>query len=57
MPRTKSRSGHTSTAARKTRASRANGTRQAGRSEDATKMRRYLEFVRAIVGGSGRNGR
>lgn len=57
MPRTKSRSGHTSTAARKTRASRSNGTRQAGRSEDATKMRRYLEFVRAIVGGSGRNGR
>jgi hypothetical protein len=57
MPRTKSRSGHTSASSRKTRASRGNGTRQATRSDDATKMRRYLDFVRAIVGASGRNGR
>lgn len=57
MPRTKSRSGHSSNAARKARASRGNGTRQASRSEDAIKIRRYLDFVRAIVGNAGRNGR
>jgi hypothetical protein len=56
MPRTKSRSTHAATSSRKSRSGRSNGTRHAGRGEDAMKIRRYIEFLRAIVGSS-RNGR
>ena len=56
MPRTKSRSSHAASASRKGRSGRSNGSRTAVRGEDAAKIRRYLEFLRAIVGSS-RNGR
>ncbi|HET9950922.1 MAG TPA: hypothetical protein VFS09_03915 [Candidatus Eisenbacteria bacterium] len=55
MARTKSRSSH-SAVSRKSRSTRSNGTRRANRSEDGTQIRRYLDFIRAIVGPS-RNGR
>jgi hypothetical protein len=55
MPRTKSRSSH-SAVSRKGRTTRSNGTRRANRSDDGTQIRRYLDFLRAIVGTS-RNGR
>ena len=56
MPRTKSRSSH-SAVPRKSRSTRSNGTRRANRSEDGNQIRRYIEFLRAIIGGSPRNGR
>jgi hypothetical protein len=55
MPRTKTRTSHT-TVSRKRRPTRSNGGRRANRIEDDTQIRRYLDFVRAIVGSS-RNGR
>jgi len=56
MPRTKSRSSH-SAVSRKSRSTRSTGTRRANRSDDGNQIRRYIEFLRAIVGGSPRNGR
>ena len=56
MPRTKSRSSH-SAVPRKSRSTRSNGARRANRSEEGNQIRRYLDFLRAIVGGSPRNGR
>jgi hypothetical protein len=56
MPRTKSRTTSASSS-RKSSSSRSNGSRMVGRSEEPSKIRRYLEFVRAIVSGTSRNGR
>ena len=56
MPRTKTRNSH-SASSRKSRSGRSSASRQAVvRGEDAVKIRRYLDFLRAIVGSS-RNGR
>ena len=55
MPRTKSRSSH-SAVPRKSRSTRSSGARRANRSDDGTQIRRYLDFLRAVVGTS-RNGR
>ena len=56
MPRTKSRSSH-SAVPRKSRSPRSNGTRRANRSDDGNQIRRYLDFLRAVIGSSPRNGR
>jgi len=56
MPRTKSSSSQ-SASSRKSRTSRSNGSRRATRNEAGSQIRRYLEFLRAVVGGSSRNGR
>jgi hypothetical protein len=55
MPRTKSRSSHSAVSRRRT--SRARGSRTSIRPEEVQKIRRYLDFVRAIVGPAPRNGR
>jgi len=57
MPRTKSRNSH-SASSRKSRSGRSNASRQAAvRGEDAMKIRRYLDFLRAITSSPSRNGR
>jgi hypothetical protein len=57
MPRTKSRSSNHAPSTRKSRSRRANATRQSPRGEESAKIRRYVDFVRAIVGATSRNGR
>ena len=56
MPRTKSRSSHTASISRKGRSSRS-GSKAQSRGGDTSKIRRYLDFIRAILGNSPRHGR
>lgn len=56
MPRTKSRSSHAASASRKGRSSRS-GTKSSSARGGNAKVRRYLDFIRAILGVSPRNGR
>ncbi|HEU4725775.1 MAG TPA: hypothetical protein VFU59_10825 [Candidatus Eisenbacteria bacterium] len=56
MPRTKSRSSHTAASSRKGRSNRS-GSKSSSTRNDDTKVRRYLDFIRAILGTSPRNGR
>ncbi len=55
MPRTKSRTSHAASASRKGRTSRSGG-KSSTRSGNS-KFRRYLDFIRAILGTTPRNGR
>jgi hypothetical protein len=57
MSRMKSHTGHERSDSRKSRAPRTGSARRANRPENAEKMRRYLEFVRVVVGGPTRNGK
>lgn len=57
MPRTKSRSSHAASASRKGRSSRSGAKTPSGRGGASSKVRRYLDFIRAILGTSPRNGR
>jgi hypothetical protein len=57
MPRTKSRTNRTETESRRTQPGRTSAARKSNRPEDIEKVRRYFEFVRAVVGGPTRNGR
>jgi len=57
MPRTKSRSLSHSPSTRKSRSGRGNASRPSPRGEESAKIRRYVDFVRAIVGATSRNGR
>ncbi|HEY6572945.1 MAG TPA: hypothetical protein VI198_06455 [Candidatus Eisenbacteria bacterium] len=57
MPRTKSRSSHAASSSRKGRSSRSGAKSSSARGGENSKVRRYLEFVRAILGSSPRNGR
>jgi hypothetical protein len=56
MRRTKSTANQTSNHASKTRATRGHGVRREPSTDETTKIRRYVDFVRAVVGGT-RNGR
>ncbi len=56
MPRTKSRTSHAASASRKSRSSRSGGKSSSTRSGNS-KFRRYLDFIRAILGNTPRNGR
>jgi hypothetical protein len=55
MPRAKSRTSHAA-ASRKSRSSRSSSARP-NRREENEALRRYLDFVRAVIGVSSRNGR
>ncbi|MEK7316180.1 MAG: hypothetical protein AAB011_08375 [Candidatus Eisenbacteria bacterium] len=55
MPRTKSRTSQAASTARKGRTSRSGG-KSSSRS-GTSKVRRYLDFIRAILGNTPRNGR
>lgn len=57
MPRTKSRTASNASSTRKSRSGRSNSTRQSPRGEESAKIRRYVDFVRAIVSSTSRNGR
>jgi hypothetical protein len=57
MPRTKSRTNRTETESRRTQPGRTSAARKSNRPDDIEKVRRYFEFVRAVVGGPTRNGR
>ena len=56
MPRTKSRSSNAASSSRKSRSSRS-GTKASSTRNGDSKVRRYLDFIRAILGSSPRNGR
>lgn len=57
MPRTKSRSSHTTSASRKGRSTRSGAKTSSSRGEGNSKVRRYLDLIRAILGNTPRNGR
>jgi hypothetical protein len=57
MPRAKSRANHASRSSRKSRSSRSSSGRSAGRPEEPLHVRRYIDFVRAVLGTTPRNGR
>ena len=55
MPRTKSRSSHAAPDSKKSRSGRSGAKAQSARG--GSKVRRYLDFIRAILGATPRNGR
>jgi len=57
MSRTKSPSNHAATTSRRTNTTRTTADRTSNRRDDGSRIRRYLEFVRAVVGTSTRHGR
>ena len=57
MPRTNSKSNHAATTPRRMNTTRTTAEQTSNRHEDVSKIRRYLEFVRAVVGTPTRHGR
>jgi hypothetical protein len=57
MPRAKSRANHATRSQRKSRSSRSSSSRPTARAEEPLQVRRYIDFVRAVVGSTSRNGR
>ncbi len=57
MSRTKSHSSHATNGSRRTNNAKTTADRKPSRPQDPSTIRRYLEFVRAVVGQPTRHGR